>query len=151
MHTDGAKAYKHVGPMRWPVAGFLQEGFEAQPPFAQHKWAHTNVTHKKKPGVPVNYVAPRNVVLADGTPKRVWAGTEKVDGFWQYLRRTVTRTSVITGGEENTDARRYLAKLVRATQWRYWNLQANKFELFGKIVAEGRVEPGFVAEVDFEF
>jgi hypothetical protein len=49
LHTDSAKAYKRMGPLRWPEPGVLHNEFECSEPFAQHKYTHTNVTHKKKP------------------------------------------------------------------------------------------------------
>ena len=45
LHTDSAKAYKRMGPLRWPEPGVLHSEFECSEPFAQHKCTHTNVTH----------------------------------------------------------------------------------------------------------
>ena len=135
LHTDSAKAYRHVGPLRWPPAGELQADFQTKEPFLKHGYSHTNVTHKKKVRQPVVYVGPRNVRLPDGTMKRIWGGTEKVDGHWAWLRRAVGRTGLNTGKQDDEEKRIYLAKLVRVAQWRYWFLESNRFELFGRILA----------------
>jgi hypothetical protein len=74
LHTDSAKAYRQVGPLRWPEAGVLHDDFETQEPFVSHGWCHTVVTHKKKVGQRMQFVAERVVRLRSGTTKKVLAG-----------------------------------------------------------------------------
>ena len=63
LHTDSAKAYKRLGPPRWPTAGDLCGAFEFAALFAQHGYTHTYVTHEKKIGVPKQFTAERRVLV----------------------------------------------------------------------------------------
>ena len=56
LHTDSAKAYKTIGMQRWPEAGALHGDFEADDLFKDMQYVHTNVSHKKKVGVPQQFV-----------------------------------------------------------------------------------------------
>jgi hypothetical protein len=131
LHTDSAKAYKRVGPMVWPEAGAHHADFETKEPFKKHGYTHTNVTHKKKVGQPMQFVALRKVTLRSGVQKDVLGGTEKVDGFWAYLRRWIGKLSVNTGTNES-EQRVWFRKRVRAVQWQWWNLHRNRFSLLGE-------------------
>jgi hypothetical protein len=97
LHTDSAKTYRRVGPLRWPKPGALHAQFETAEPFLRHKYAHTNVTHKKKIGQPMQFVAQRLARFANGTVKNLSGGTLQVDGSWASLRRTIGKKSVNTG------------------------------------------------------
>ena len=84
----------------------------------QHGWCHTVVTHKKKVGQKIQFVAERVVQMRDGQTKKVLSGTEKVDGYWASLRRAVGKTSVNTGKRGGDQKKRnWLHKLVRVHQW----------------------------------
>ena len=140
LHTDSAKAYKQVGPLAWPQAGILHAAFETQEPFLAHGWCHTVVTHKKKVGQKIQFVAERTVKMRNGTTKRVLAGTEKVDGYWASLRRSVGKTSVNTGKRTGDQKRRtWLHKLVRVHQWRWWHLGEDLFNKLGQVHSQRRV------------
>ena len=140
LHTDSAKAYKQVGPLAWPQAGILHAAFETQEPFLAHGWCHTVVTHKKKVGQKIQFVAERTVKMRNGTTKRVLAGTEKVDGYWASLRRSVGKTSVNTGKRTGDQKRRtWLHKLVRVHQWRWWHLGEDLFNKLGQVQSQRRV------------
>ena len=138
LHTDSAKAYKRVGPMRWSQRGALHEKFEDGSDFAELKYTHTNVTHKKKPGQPVKYVEQFTVELPDGTSKEVLGGTEKVDGFWATLRRLIGRKGVNTGARDKTAKRDWFHKNVRVAQWLYWFADDDRFKRFASYVQQSR-------------
>ena len=87
LHTDSAKACKHVGPVVWRSAGAHHGNFEESDPFAQYESTHTSVTPKRKVGLHVQFVAPKTVVLPSGDIRRLRGGTQMIDGFWSYLRR----------------------------------------------------------------
>ena len=110
---------------------------QTEVPFAQHQWRHTTVTHKKKAGVPQQFVARKVVVLHTGDRVECIGGTQKVDGYWASLRRGIGRRSIPTG-EAGTRARAWLLKLVRVHQWHWWNLNQDRFELFGKLLDQLR-------------
>eukprot|EP00969_Alexandrium_andersonii_P348373 15404606-Alexandrium_andersonii.AAC.1 len=63
--------------MKWPENGAHHESFEGVAPFNQHGYVHTNVTHKRKSGQPVQYVAVRSVRFPDGEERSLLGGTEK--------------------------------------------------------------------------
>ena len=132
--------------MWWPSAGQLQGQFEQAPEFVRHKWIHTNVTHKRKIGQRIQYVAPRRIRVPDGTDKWVLGGTQKVDGFWAWLRRAIGRSGVNTGKQGDDVKRIFLSKLVRVAQWRSWNLEKNRFELLGSILRDRALQG---EQVDF--
>ena len=133
LHTDSAKAYRRVGPLRWNPESVLLTEFQDQPDFLKFKWVHTTVTHKKKPGVPIRYVETAEIIMHDGTVKQVEKGSEKIDGYWATMRRCVGKTSVTTGHSSNKVRRLWLHKLVRAHQWHYWHLGVERFSLLGGI------------------
>eukprot|EP00974_Lingulodinium_polyedra_P078890 7641452-Lingulodinium_polyedra.AAC.1 len=83
--------------MPWPAGGVLHGPFQRQDKFLQHRWTRTNVTDKRKAGGALQYVAKKSVRCADGSRKDVLGGTQKVDGFWAFLRRLIGRSSVATG------------------------------------------------------
>jgi hypothetical protein len=144
LHTDSAKAYRKTGCLYRPAVGALQGTFEGQAPYAVHQWVHTNCTHKKKVGQPAQYAPKRTLKLWDNSSLEVKVGTQTVDGFWASLRKAVGRTSVNTGHSSNTSQQDWLHKLVRCFQWRWWYLDAERFELLGKLFQEKRA-----AEVPF--
>ena len=78
--------------------------------------------------------------MRNGTTKRVLAGTEKVDGYWASLRRSVGKTSVTTGKRTGDQKRRMgLHKLVRVHQWRWWHLGEDLFNKLGQVHSQRRV------------
>ena len=101
LHTDSAKAYRRIGPMQWPEAGAHHTRFQRSDPFSQFDWCHTNVTHKHKPGQPIQYVAHRTVVLPTGEHKHCLGGTQKVDGFWAFLANLQCRQEKPTLREDS--------------------------------------------------
>ena len=134
LHTDSAKAYRRVGPQRWPEPGALHDADVVQddPDFAPLNYVHTLVVHKKKPGQEVHYTALRRVRLADGTEKEVLGGTQKIDGYWATLRREVGKKSYNTGAK-GSEKRRRLEMMVRTHQWFHWNLHRDRFTLLGEL------------------
>ena len=124
--------------MRWSQRGALHEKFEDGSDFAELKYTHTNVTHKKKPGQPVKYVEQFTVELPDGTSKEVLGGTEKVDGFWATLRRLIGRKGVNTGARDKTAKRDWFHKNVRVAQWLYWFADDDRFKRFASYVQQSR-------------
>ena len=137
LHTDSAKAYSRVGPIKWPRPGAHVFAFEGTPPFSQFHYAHTNVCHKKKVGVTQEFVALRTVSLFSGEDRNVLGGTQKIDGFWASMRRYVGKKSVNTGDTE-TAKRDWLNAMVRVFQWHWWNLKADRFRMFGELIAKHR-------------
>ena len=133
LHTDSAKAYRHVGPQRWPEAGALHENFEEDPLYAGLDYVHTNVCHKRKPGQQVAYAARRYIRCPDGTQLRVLGGTQVVDGYWPQLRAHVGRKGFNTGKLPEDRKRQRLHKLIRVHQWLYWNLSVDRFSLLGSV------------------
>ena len=75
--------------------------------------------------------------LPSGASKEVFAGTERIDGYWATLRREVGRKSINTG-LDMSQARQWLELLVRVHQWEYWNLDVDRFAFFGALVAARR-------------
>ena len=138
LHTDSAKAYRQVGPQKWPKPGQLHENFEEHPAFKDMQYVHTNVVHKKKPGVPQQFVARRHVTYADGTQATLLGGTQTVDGYWPDLRAAVGRKGVNTGTEPDSAERLRLHQLIRLHQWQYWHLSVNRFELLGPLYKQAR-------------
>ena len=52
IHTDSAKSYKRLGPMRWEhckAPGHPLYSGELQTHHEQYGYTHTNVSHKRKP------------------------------------------------------------------------------------------------------
>ena len=92
LHTDSAKAYRRVGPLRWNPESVLLTEFQDQPDFLKFKWVHTTVMHKRKPGMPIRYVESAEIVMHDGTVKQVEKGSKKIDGYWATMRRCVGKT-----------------------------------------------------------
>ena len=137
LHTDGAKAYKNVGPRRWPAPGHLHDDYERDPPFAQFEWTHTNVCHSRKRGKQVRYVERKTIRRPGGEEVEVLGGTEKVDGFWAMLRAAMSRTTLNTGAA-GTPARQWLVTCLRVFQWHYWHLHEDRFTRFGALVAARR-------------
>ena len=93
---------------RWPEAGALHGDFETDDLFKDMQYVHTNVSHKKKVGVPQQFVAIRHVTFPDGSKKSLLGGTQTIDGYWPELRRAVGRTGHNTGDHPGTDARKKL-------------------------------------------
>ena len=137
LHTDSAKAYRKVGPLKWPAPGALHEEFEVVEACRRWQYGHTNVTHKRKPGQPIVYVSERTLTLPNGEVLRTLGGTEKVDGYWATLRREVGRKAVNTG-EQDSQNREWLHQLVRVHQWHYWHANVDRFKLFGQLLAARR-------------
>jgi hypothetical protein len=137
IHTDSAKAYKQLGPLRYPEAGAFQAPFEEALVFARFQYVHTNVVHKKKVGCVQEFVGRRTIRLASGEVRDVLGGTQKIDGYWASLKRAVGRKSANTG-EDGTAARQWLLSLVRVHQWHVWNLDECRFTLFGDILDKQR-------------
>ena len=52
------------------LGGQNQGSFAIQEPFVQHGWCHTVVTHKKKVGQKIQFVAERVVQMRDGQTKK---------------------------------------------------------------------------------
>jgi hypothetical protein len=140
LHTDSAKAYKHVGPMRWGDMQILGGPFERDPDFLIHEYVHTNVTHKRKAGVNMQYVKQYPVEFANGETRQVLGGTQRVDGYWSALRKFVGRRSVNTGFA-GTRERDWLHALMRVHQWNNWNLHKCRFKLLGKVFTQWRGAP----------
>ena len=138
LHTDSAKSYKKLGPMFWPAPGAHTADFEAQHPFLQHAWVHTNVCHKPKAGEGVRWVEVAEIRHRGGARRLVQKGTEKIDGFWASLRRAVGRVPFITGSLSDIDRQLWLECTVLAFQWRWWNLSRERFVLLGNIFREQR-------------
>ena len=128
LHTDSAKAYRKVGPQAWPAAGALQSNSHGAEPFSKHRWTHTNVTHKRKTGVPLRYVIKSEVVLPDGERLLVLKGTQKIDGYWASLRRLVGKLSVETGHSSYAARRGWLRALVCAHQWRWLIVSGSAYD-----------------------
>ena len=105
------------------------QGSEA---FLRHKYTHTTVLHKKKPGREVRYVEQKTITLPDGERRTVLAGTQKIDGFWAYFRRLVGRRSVNTG-DNSSHKRAYFHSLVRVAQFHQWFLHEDRFALLGQM------------------
>ena len=107
IHTDSARAYKKVIPGT----------------------AHTAVVHqvKKVQGVWVQpaFVRTETVDLPDGSKLRVKAGTQLIDGVWRIIRRDI-RDSLRHSRLELVD------KLVRVSQWRYWNQDRDLYTAMAK-------------------
>ena len=135
LHTDSAKAYRHVGPLRWPkyVLGGIMEADE----FLQHRWTTTKVVHKRKVGQPTRYVEYFRVRCAYNKPKDVLGGAQKIDGFWAFLRKHIGRLTVPTGTPLSA-ARSWFQKRVRVAQWMWVHCDENRFELFCRAVARRR-------------
>ena len=94
LHTDGAKADRRAEPMYWPPPGGLNDAdLVHDGDFTvlqlQHKWTHTSVCHKRKPGQPAQYAVTRTIRVHDGTMVTCKCGSQCVDGFWSSLRRAV--------------------------------------------------------------
>ena len=96
----------------------MQALSEHDPDFRDLHYVHTVVTHKRKPGERVTYAALRTVRMHDGSMKKVWAGTQKIDGYWATLRRAVGRKGYNTGAK-GTERRERLEQMVRTHQWTY--------------------------------
>ena len=133
LHTDSAKAYRKLGAtMRRPAPGSHHEAFEEESDYRHLKYAHTNVTHKKKVGERIRYVLKRTVTI-DGTEREVLAGTQKIDGYWATMRREVGKRAVQTGATAASEKRKRLHQLVRVHQWHYWHQDADRFALFAAL------------------
>jgi hypothetical protein len=120
-----------MGPLRWPEPGVSHSEFECSESFAQHKYTHTNVTHKRKTGQTIQYAAERLVTFPDGSSNMVLGGTQTIDGFWAWLRRIVGRRSANTGKSSDSQKRVWLYQLVRVAKWHYWHLSMNRFNVLG--------------------
>ena len=143
MHTDSAKAYRKLGPMKWMGPGAHHSEFEGNEGFKQLEITHTNVTHKRKPGEQVQYVAIRTVKLPDGEELQVKAGTEIIDGFWATLRAMVGRKGINTGKQGDNVKRETLYRTVRFAQWKHWYYNADRFKIFGTYLAKYRLANNF--------
>ena len=139
LHTDSAKAYKRVGPLKYARRGAHLYAFEGTPPFDKFHYLHTNVCHKKKVGVRQEFVALRTVRSRSGRTRDVLGGTQKIDGFWASLRRFIGRKACNTGTADSVK-REWLHANVRCFQWHWWNLHLDRFEQFGKLLANRRDE-----------
>ena len=115
LHTDSAKAYRRIGPVRWPEKGALHQNFEEEEDFKTMGYIHTNVIHKRKPGQPVRYTEYATVRTEAGTDIRVQKGTQTIDGYWATLRRCVEKRAVNTGPREGLK-REWFHKPVRVHQ-----------------------------------
>ena len=133
LHTDSAKAYKKVGPQRWPEPGAHHDSFEGLEVFKKLEYTHTNVTHKRKVGQQTQYAAVREVILPNGEKRQVKGGTQTTDGYWATLRREVGRKGFNTSGSADDPKRHRLHRLVRAHQWSFWNLGDDRFALLGEV------------------
>ena len=134
LHTDSAKAYRRVGPLQWPANGALHDP-DFYGAYADFRYVHTNVTHKKKVGQKTNYVLKKTIKTAAGTTREVKGGTQQIDGYWTTLRTAVSRTGVNTG-EHGTPVCERLHKLVRVHQWHYWWANRDRFALFCDLAKE---------------
>lgn len=143
LHTDSAKAYRRVGPMHWPEAGAHHDKWTGAADFERFKYTHTNVTHKKKPGQPVNYTRQFTITLPDGTSMEVLGGTKKIDGFWATLRRVIGRKGINTGARDDTAKRAWFHKNVRVAQWLYWHASEDRFKLFASYLKQFREANAF--------
>ena len=107
IHTDSARAYKKVIPGT----------------------AHTAVIHqvKKIEGkwVQPAFVRTEMLDLPDGTRIRVKAGTQFIDGVWRIIRKDI-KDSLRHSRPELVD------KLVRVSQWRYWNQDQDLYTAMAK-------------------
>ena len=139
LHTDSAKAYNRLGPLRWPSPRALQDTdlFTKRAPFAQWEYSHTAAPHKKKAGKRVQFASERRVQHWDGREQDVLGGTQYVDGLWPFLRTQVGRKAVNTG-LPLSEKREWLHFLVRCAQWRWWFLDHNRFELYGSYLRQAR-------------
>ena len=104
---------------------------------------HTNVTHKRKVGQRVQYVAYKTIKLPDGTELKVKAGTEIIDGFWASLSTMVGRKGINTGAQGDQAKRDTLYRTVRFAQWKHWHFNADRLKLFGSYLAKYRLEENF--------
>ena len=111
--------------------------------FAEHGYIHTNVSHAKKPGLPIRYAEQFTVTPRDGSDFEVLGGTQKVDGFWASLRRLIGRKGVNTGARDGTAKRDWFRKNVRVAQWLHWHRHENRFELFATYLAKARESQHF--------
>ena len=78
----------------------------------------------------------------------VTGGTQYVDGLWQFLRKEISRQAVNID-QSSTAARDHLLILVRVAQWRWWYLDANRFELDGGYLRAARARKKSFAVADF--
>eukprot|EP00972_Heterocapsa_arctica_P089812 13247963-Heterocapsa_arctica.AAC.1 len=62
--------------MQRPEAGAHHQGFETQAPFLAHKYSHTNVTHKRNIGVPMQFVRLFKVNTPCGEQRHLLEGTQ---------------------------------------------------------------------------
>ena len=139
-HTDSAKAYNRLGVLVWPERlGDFQstELFQEREPFVQFQFVHTTCLHKKGKGKRVAYAPERKITFWDGEEREVLAGTQYVDGFWPFVRRTIGRKAVNTG-LSFSEQRFWLHANVRFAQWRYWFLDQNRFEIYGSYLKLAR-------------
>ena len=142
LHTDSAKAYKKVGPMMWPEPGAHHQASEGAEAYRTLELTHINVTHRRKVGQPIQFVAYRDIDLPDGSKYRVKGGTETIDGWWAWLRGRVSRKAFNTG-EVSTDKRDALYRQVRFSQWIFWHLSDDRFKLFAEYLQKFRSEANF--------
>ena len=140
VHSDSAKAYRRLGPLHHPPLGALQnsEVWRGREMFRRHGYVHTACLHKRKAGQRVAYAPARRVTCWDGLTKNVVGGTQYVDGFWRFLRKEVSRQAVSTGKAKRAATRQLLLILVRVAQWRWWYLDANRFELYASYLRAAR-------------
>ena len=137
LHTDSAKAYRHIGPLHWPAPSPLKDRASFDERYKRFGYTHATVCHKRKKNQKVAYAKEVTMKLPDGTLISALAGTQTIDGFWQSLRLNTSRRGVKTGSVGSA-ARIRLHKLVREYQWHYWYLEQERFPLFCKLVKEQR-------------
>ena len=85
--------------------------------------------------------------MHDGSVKKVWAGTQKIDGYWATLRRAVGRKGYNTGAK-GTERRERLEQVVRTHQWTYWHLHEDRFTLLGGLYKRFREELMYAAMLE---
>ena len=137
LHTDSAKAYRHIGPLHWPEAGALKDPATFEERYRKFGYTHTAVCYKCKKGAKVAYAKEVTIKLRGGTKLSCLAGTQTMDGFWSFLRLNTSRRGVKTGSVGSA-ARRRLSMLVREFQWHHWYLGEDRFPLFCQLVKEAR-------------
>ena len=94
-------------------------------------------SHKKVKGKRVQYAPEKRVMYWNHTEEDVLGGTQYVDGFLPFLRASVGRKAVNTG-LPFSQKRAWLHACVRMTQWRWWFLEINRFELYGSYLRQAR-------------
>ena len=107
LHTDGARVY-----MKLRRSG-------GSPIYRKLRLSHTFVRHSRKKNkegklMPVQFVVLRRIKRRDGQYEWRKGGTQRKDGFWQMVRRHVSRRSV------NTCQEATMGHMCLFFQWLYW-------------------------------